>query len=682
MRARLGFLETAVARRMLAHFLLASALPALLVSVAGIWYVRNTLERETEDRVARSAKAASLVLMGRLAARTAELAPEYADNAATWGLPTSPRPIAEAARASGVLIRVDVTDPAADAQIRLVRFSDAPVPAGSAVRDSVIVRLQNDYFWSPIDELLESELAEYCLFVVESWQRVRCSPGLPLASVAFLRDLARTDSDGSVRVLGDSLIGAQNDLYLRDAFGTASWRLIVLEPTEDLQASNRRFTVTLVILFALGLVTAFALAHRQIRVSTEPLRVLRDATRRIQSGDLETTVSIGSGDEFRELGEALNSMSTALGEQVRVLRDLDSIDAVALEERDAARIADRGVRALCATEEWAEAAIAYRALAPSVFTVTTLRRSWDAPRQTVRQIAEHEQARLLSFVSAAKPRSSQSTRASSLRIPVIHAGVLLGVIDLEADSRHRDAGDESWAASVQSAHRLADRVALALGNVHLFERLEALSAGTIRAFARTIDANSPWTAGHSERVTHLALAIGRQLELDDAQLGQLYRGGLLHDIGKVAVPPEVLDKPGRLTPEEREIVERHPGVGFDILSPIPGFADILPIVRSHHERIDGTGYPDRLAGDAIPYLARVLAVADVYDALTSDRPYRAGMTRQKAIGIMQEGAGTWLDADVLAAFVALGYEVAAFDVPAALATESNALEQSRQAVPM
>ena len=148
------------------------------------------------------------------------------------------------------------------------------------------------------------------------------------------------------------------------------------------------------------------------------------------------------------------------------------------------------------------------------------------------------------------------------------------------------------------------------------------------------------------------------------------------------MPPEVLDKPGRLTPEEREIVERHPGVGFDILSPIPGFADVLPIVRAHHERIDGTGYPDRLAGDAIPYLGRVLAVADVYDALTSDRPYRAGMTREKALGSMPEGAGSWLDATVLAAFAAIDYDVAAFDIPAALATESSALQDPSAAVPV
>lgn len=173
----------------------------------------------------------------------------------------------------------------------------------------------------------------------------------------------------------------------------------------------------------------------------------------------------------------------------------------------------------------------------------------------------------------------------------------------------------------------------------------------------TIDATSPWTAGHSVRVTHLAIAIGRKLQLGATQLDQLHRGGMVHDIGKLGVPTEILDKPGRLTAEERRIVERHPVIGVDLLAPHPEFADVLPIVRSHHERPDGGGYPDHLVGDEIPVLARVLAVADVYDALTSDRPYRAGMNHEQAVALMVAGSGTWLDATTLEAFLALDRSV-------------------------
>lgn len=715
MRARLGFLETAVARRMLAHFLTASALPALLVSISATWFVRHTLTIEAEDRVARSAKAASLVLMGRLASRAAELAPadgaagvspDALDAGARQSTARAPAPgehataraIGDAARAIGARIHVASPDvPAAtrdanDAEVRIVRLKPA---APGVLEDSAVVRINNMFFWGPIDELLESDEAEYCVFASADWSRVRCSASLTPEGVALLRARARAESDGTVALLGDSLMSAQNDLFLRDAFRTDSWRLVVVEPTTELFAATRRFTVTLTILLALGLATAFLLAHRQIRVSTEPLRVLRDATRRFRTGDFDTPVAIESGDEFRELGVAFNRMTTALGGQLRVLRTMDEIDALALNERHADRIVAHAVRALAATDAWRTVAVGICApdARDRLSVLTMVRGSTSTQRIRLPITAEERQALLRTGESPARRRSAGAD-TSRVRVPLIHAGELLGLIYLESgvEDRARALGgadasvqadlDDARESALVDAHRLADRVALALGNVHLFERLEALSAGTIRAFARTIDANSPWTAGHSERVTHLAIAIGRRLELDEAKLGQLYRGGLLHDIGKVAVPPEVLDKPGRLTPEERAIVERHPGVGYDILSPIPGFADVLPIVRSHHERIDGTGYPDRLAGDAIPYLARVLAVADVYDALTSDRPYRAGMTREKALGIMQEGAGSWLDAQVLAAFAAIEYDVTAFDIPSALATESSALQDPSAAVPV
>jgi putative nucleotidyltransferase with HDIG domain len=181
-------------------------------------------------------------------------------------------------------------------------------------------------------------------------------------------------------------------------------------------------------------------------------------------------------------------------------------------------------------------------------------------------------------------------------------------------------------------------------------QLHALSVGTLTAFARAIDANSPWTAGHSERVTRVALILGRELQLPEEELRTLERGGLLHDVGKIAVPAAILDKREKLDPQEWHVVKQHPVVGFEILEPIPAFASALPIVRSHHERMDGTGYPDGLRGDAIPWLARVLAVADVFDALVSDRPYRPGLPVAEAARIITSSAGSHLDPRVVLAF--------------------------------
>jgi putative nucleotidyltransferase with HDIG domain len=186
--------------------------------------------------------------------------------------------------------------------------------------------------------------------------------------------------------------------------------------------------------------------------------------------------------------------------------------------------------------------------------------------------------------------------------------------------------------------------------VHVQE-LKAFSLGAATALARTIDAKSPWTAGHSERVTALALEIARMLALPADEMVVLHRGGLLHDIGKLATPAEILDKPGRLTPEERARIEQHPRDGVRILEPIADFAPLLPIVLEHHERIDGRGYPDGKSGDDIHRLARVLAVADVYDALVSDRPYRPGLPVAAAVDLVRAGAGTQFDPVVVDAFL-------------------------------
>jgi putative nucleotidyltransferase with HDIG domain len=186
-----------------------------------------------------------------------------------------------------------------------------------------------------------------------------------------------------------------------------------------------------------------------------------------------------------------------------------------------------------------------------------------------------------------------------------------------------------------------------------FEQLQGMSWATLETLARTIDANSPWTAGHSERVTRLSMVIGRQMMLGQDEIDRLHRGGLLHDVGKIGIPSAILDKPSALTPAELDLVREHPVVGARILEPIRAFKDVMGIVRHHHERYDGTGYPDRLAGDRIPLLARVAAVADVYDALVSDRPYRSGWSSERAVEHIARNSGRHFDPAVVRAFLAL-----------------------------
>ena len=150
----------------------------------------------------------------------------------------------------------------------------------------------------------------------------------------------------------------------------------------------------------------------------------------------------------------------------------------------------------------------------------------------------------------------------------------------------------------------------------------------------------------------MAMRIGRKLDIGEDQLTELRRGSLLHDIGKIAVPGAILDKAGQLTVEEMRIMQGHVAAGVRILEPVAAYAPIIPIVAHHHERMDGSGYPSGLAGEEITYLARILMVADVFDALRSERPYRGGWSFDEVVGTIRHEAGKGFDASVVSAFVA------------------------------
>jgi len=168
-----------------------------------------------------------------------------------------------------------------------------------------------------------------------------------------------------------------------------------------------------------------------------------------------------------------------------------------------------------------------------------------------------------------------------------------------------------------------------------------------RAFADIIDAKSPYTCSHSRNVAAYSLGIAREMRLDSTTQHRVYRAGLLHDIGKLGVSNSILDKPGPLTGAERTAVERHPFFTWEILSRVPAFRDFAWSAALHHERLDGSGYPWHLSGNRLDIAARILCVADVYEALTAERPYRAGLPWEESFRILGEGRGTAFDPTVL-----------------------------------
>jgi putative nucleotidyltransferase with HDIG domain len=179
--------------------------------------------------------------------------------------------------------------------------------------------------------------------------------------------------------------------------------------------------------------------------------------------------------------------------------------------------------------------------------------------------------------------------------------------------------------------------------------LEATYLAVVRQWGQSIESSDSYTFGHCERVASYALAVAQALDLEDVDRTAVHFGAYLHDLGKVRVPHEVLNKAGPLTQEEREIVQMHPVWGIELLHDVEFPWDLKPIIRWHHEKHDGTGYPDRLCGDEIPVSAQVVGIVDVFDALTTTRSYRPAMTRERALDEI-ERCRAWWSPEVYAAF--------------------------------
>jgi putative two-component system response regulator len=170
----------------------------------------------------------------------------------------------------------------------------------------------------------------------------------------------------------------------------------------------------------------------------------------------------------------------------------------------------------------------------------------------------------------------------------------------------------------------------------------------ILTLARAIDARDPYTAGHSGRVADYADRIAARMGLDAAARNDMRRGALFHDLGKIVIPDAVLRKPGALTDEERRVIEEHPTVGHELLSPMRTMRKTLPVVFHHHERLDGSGYPEGISGESIPMTVRIVTVADIFDALTTDRAYRTALRTETAFEILADGVGRgWWDRGVV-----------------------------------
>jgi putative two-component system response regulator len=243
-------------------------------------------------------------------------------------------------------------------------------------------------------------------------------------------------------------------------------------------------------------------------------------------------------------------------------------------------------------------------------------------------------------------KANPSTRL----IPVI---MLTGFTETPDKIEAIESGADDFVNKPHKAIELTTRIKSLIKVKALNDELDSAES-VIFALARAIEAKDTYTQGHTERVSQFAVFLAHKLNLSQEDQSALYKGGILHDIGKIAIPDSILNKPGRLTPEEFDTIRTHPDRGEKICRPLNSMKTSLNIIRGHHEKLDGSGYPDGLSGAQIPVVARIMAIVDVYDALTTNRSYRTALSPEVAFSIIEEEARKgWWDPDILDEFRSL-----------------------------
>ncbi len=236
---------------------------------------------------------------------------------------------------------------------------------------------------------------------------------------------------------------------------------------------------------------------------------------------------------------------------------------------------------------------------------------------------------------------------SIMAVPLFIKKKIIGVAEVlnkKGNRRFTPADQEMFMA-------LGGQIAVAIENASLYQALDQLFMASIRSIVEAIDAKDPYTKGHSVRVVEYSMMIGEACGLAKEELKNLEVSAILHDVGKIGIPDEILRKPGRLTDEEYDYIKKHPMFGAEIITPISQMKSLMPNIMHHHERFDGMGYPNGLKGKKIPFCARVIAIADSFDAMTSGRLYRSKFTDAQACQELLDHRGTQFDAKLVDIFI-------------------------------
>ncbi len=416
---------------------------------------------------------------------------------------------------------------------------------------------------------------------------------------------------------------------------------------------------------AVVILTAFGLFVAR-RVSA-PLTDLSLVVRRVAEGDFDQKVGVGGSNEIADLGRSFNQMTESLKQRT------ESITKKVLELATLYEMS----RALGSTLELDVLLDSVLDSALRIFNVESgyiVLRDRDTEQLLLKawrgMAGAHPDERALRSSMCEwvcregrpliyNPPTEGETGAgqidnitgatAALCVPLISNEGIIGAVTVGS----RDGDFRFTSDDVRLLSTIANHATIAVGNIELFSSLQDAYIATVRALAAAVDAKDPYTRGHSDRVAMYAMAIAEKLDLSAEQRTALEMAAYLHDIGKIGIREEILLKPGKLTDPEMAQMRHHPLIGANILKPVAFPWAIAPVVRHHHEHWDGRGYPAGLRGEEIPLLARVLAVADSYEAMTSDRPYRRARSPEEGIAELKRCSGTQFDPRIVDAFVSV-----------------------------
>jgi len=688
------FLRSKVAQRIALLFILCTLIPVVTLAVLSIDHVTKNLREQSLIRLQQTGKTLSMAIYERLlfletdmiraASRLREI------DELTDAFPPTDMEDYKSGRFKGIVLHTDTGEPVplfgsvsplpemSKEEMRLIlqgnTFLSTLIPEEGRPHIYLLRAIDPD---SPGLGILQAEVEPFYLWfmgyetalpartdlIILDHQKNILYSSLPassgLAEVISSREFESSSGQFEWTYYGKNHLASYKDIYLQPNFRTSHWTVITNESKDSVYMPIVYFKRTFFLVILLSLWIVIFLSFSQIRQSLIPLEKLKAGAQRIAKRDFSTKVIITSRDEFADVAKTFNAMSYQLGKQFKTLTTIAEIDRAILSAFKTEDIVATLLNRICD-------------VFPSDITGVTLLDKHNPKRgmiyegnngsgerkkgetlklseKDIRELYEHRENRYLEVENSPKSYLAPLIRKgieSFLIFPIFLNDTLAGIISFGSANKPKCQEED-----LAQARQLADQVGVALSNARLIEDLSDFNWGTLKALARAIDAKSPWTAGHSERVTKFGLEIGKEMGFPEKEMDILRRGGLLHDIGKLGIPNKILDKPGKLTEKDRKVLQKHPRLGARILEPISAYTDIMLIVLQHHENFDGTGYPDGLAGEEISIYSRIFAVADRFEALTSDRPYRKAIHPTKAIKKIHANSDKEFDPSVVEAFI-------------------------------